>query len=232
MNKRLLAAASLAAFALLGAKVASAAPCTSLNDVDDSSPFCRNVEWLKNREITIGCDVNVYCPNDPVTRAAMALFLRRFGNVLNTHVAVASPTLVPSLNPTSTPVRICQAPPGLPLSKWPLVSHGYAIIEAYAMDGPVDFFGQFVESSDDGTTWAVVSPRQSVTAVNGIDSRASLKVLLPPRPLGLGKRYTYGVEIGRVAGSATTTAMIDIRCAITVLFENRNPDSAPFDRDD
>ncbi len=229
MNLRFLATAALAACASLEPVVAAAAPCSGLTDVDDSSPFCPNVQWLKNREITLGCDINVYCPNEPVTRAAMALFLRRFGNVLNTHVGVASPTPIPSLNPTSTPVRICEAPSGLPPIPWPLGAHGYAIVEAYGgINGPVEFFGQFVESSDNGVTWTIVSPRQSVSAANGFESRVSLKVLLPMRSLEIDKRYVYGIEVGRVPGSTTTGMMMNVRCAITVLFENLNPDAAPF----
>ena len=235
MNYRFLAASVLALLASFGTTAAQAAPCSGLADVDDTSPFCPNVQWLKNREITTGCNVGLYCPDQPVTRAAMALFLRRFGNVLNTHVATASPTPLPSLNPSSTPVRICQAPPGLPPSAWPLAAHGYGIIEAYGgPEDPADFFGQFVESSDDGVTWTVVSPRQSVSALGTdpaapfLESRTSLKVLLPLRTLDLGKRYTYGIEVGRVSGSATTGMLFHVRCAITVLFENRNPDTAPF----
>ena len=228
MSKRLFMTV-VALCAGLASGAAPAAPCSGFPDVDDTSPFCPNVQWLKNRQITLGCDVDVYCPNEPVTRAQMALFLRRFGNVLNTHVAAASPSTLPSFNPTATPVRICQAAPGLPPNAWPLGAHGHGIIEAFGLDGTVDFFGQFVESSDDGATWTVVSPRQSVTAVDGTNGRASLKVLLPPRTLALGKRYTYGIEIGRVAGSATTSQMINVRCAITVQFDNRNPEAAPFD---
>src|SRR5438477_9827195 len=32
-----------------------AAPCAGFTDVADTSGFCPNVEWLKNRQITLGC---------------------------------------------------------------------------------------------------------------------------------------------------------------------------------
>lgn len=61
---------------------AAAAPCAGFNDVDDTSSFCPNVTWLKNRAITFGCAANLYCPNDPVTRLQMAAFMNRLGDAL------------------------------------------------------------------------------------------------------------------------------------------------------
>jgi S-layer homology domain len=45
------------------------------NDVPASSPFCPFIEELARRGITGGCAPNLYCPNDPVTRQQMAVFL-------------------------------------------------------------------------------------------------------------------------------------------------------------
>ena len=66
----------------LGAGSLHAAPCAGFTDVDDTSAFCPNVEWMKNRGITLGCAVNLYCPNDLVTRLAMAAFMNRLGESL------------------------------------------------------------------------------------------------------------------------------------------------------
>jgi hypothetical protein len=61
---------------------AHAAPCAGFTDVDDSSSFCVNVVWVKNRNITLGCtSPTLYCPNNAVTRLQMAAFLNRLGNV-------------------------------------------------------------------------------------------------------------------------------------------------------
>ena len=65
-------------FALLGAillvsPAAQAAPCAGFTDVDDTSPFCGNVTWLKNRGITLGCtSTTLFCPGDFVSRLQMA----------------------------------------------------------------------------------------------------------------------------------------------------------------
>ena len=63
--------------------VVAAAPCAGFTDVDDTSAFCANVEWVKNRAITLGCtSATSYCPSDPVTRLQMAAFMNRLGTAL------------------------------------------------------------------------------------------------------------------------------------------------------
>jgi Chaperone of endosialidase/S-layer homology domain len=58
---------------------ALAAPCAGFTDVDDTSPFCVNVAWMKNRGITLGLTPTLYDPNSPVTRLQMAAFMYRLG---------------------------------------------------------------------------------------------------------------------------------------------------------
>ena len=55
----------------------SAAPATATfpNDVPTSHPFFRFVEALAAAGITGGCSAGSYCPNSPVTRGEMAVFL-------------------------------------------------------------------------------------------------------------------------------------------------------------
>lgn len=60
---------------------ATAGPCAGFLDVDDSSSFCADVSWVRNRGITLGCTANLYCPSADVTRLQMAAFLHRLGNV-------------------------------------------------------------------------------------------------------------------------------------------------------
>ena len=77
---RWLVAAALV-LALPGA--ALAAPCAGFADVDDSSPFCSSVAWMKNESITLGCgDGSNYCPDAAVSRLAMAAFMKRLADAL------------------------------------------------------------------------------------------------------------------------------------------------------
>jgi len=46
-------------------------------DVPASSPFCRWVEELARRGIANGCGGGNFCPDDPVSREQMAVFLLR-----------------------------------------------------------------------------------------------------------------------------------------------------------
>jgi len=50
-------------------------------DVPPSSPFYRFIDEMARRNITAGCAPNLYCPNDPVTREQMAVFLVRAFNL-------------------------------------------------------------------------------------------------------------------------------------------------------
>ena len=45
------------------------------SDVPASSPFCRYVEELTRRGVVTGCGGGAYCPQDPVTREQMSVFL-------------------------------------------------------------------------------------------------------------------------------------------------------------
>lgn len=56
--------------------------CAGFDDVDAADPFCASVEWLRNREVTLGCRTFDYCPGVPVSRLAMAAFMDRLGGVL------------------------------------------------------------------------------------------------------------------------------------------------------
>ncbi|HET6899909.1 MAG TPA: S-layer homology domain-containing protein [Vicinamibacteria bacterium] len=55
----------------------SPAPATATfpNDVPTGHPFFRFVEALAAAGITGGCSSGSYCPNSPVTRGEMAVFL-------------------------------------------------------------------------------------------------------------------------------------------------------------
>src|SRR5688572_28835994 len=70
-----------------------AAPCAGFSDVEDTSAFCANVTWLKNRQVTAGCTASLYCPHDPANRLQMAAFMNRLGTALtpvDLHVDAAS----------------------------------------------------------------------------------------------------------------------------------------------
>jgi hypothetical protein len=89
--------AQMAVFVLVAKEGAGYTPpaCTTpvFADVPASSPFCPFVEELARRGVVSGCGGGNYCPNNPVTREQMAVFVLR--------------TLDPALNPPAC------APPNL-----------------------------------------------------------------------------------------------------------------------
>ena len=210
---------------------AQAAPCAGFVDVDDSSAFCHNVEWIKNRFVTLGCDPGVYCPNEYVSRAAMAAFLHRLGSALSTRVEVNSqPFGFFDLDGTNT--KICQQNISGATVSWPRRAHGRAILHAFGQTGAADISARFIESTDGGTTWIDASPLHAVTATDGINTKVTLSLLLPPRDHIPLTSYQYAVRIGRFPGSTTTGDIGDLRCAIAIEVENRNSATSPFDADE
>jgi hypothetical protein len=70
--------AQMAAFIyrLSGSPSANASTC-GFADVPSSSPFAKNICWLKSTGITTGKTSTSFAPNDNVTRAQMAAFMKR-----------------------------------------------------------------------------------------------------------------------------------------------------------
>lgn len=80
---KLLRAAAVAAAITVAPTAAVAQNCGGFTDVFTSDNYCNAVEWLKNRQVTLGCtSTTVYCPGDVVSRGSMALFMQRLGNVI------------------------------------------------------------------------------------------------------------------------------------------------------
>jgi hypothetical protein len=73
------ASATFATTAVLGYRLqVSPAPVTpTFNDVPTSHPFYQFIEALAASGITGGCGSGAYCPNSPVTRGQMAVFLAK-----------------------------------------------------------------------------------------------------------------------------------------------------------
>ena len=212
--------------ALAVAPVVSAAPCAGFTDLDDSSGFCNNVQWLVNRSITLGCTASLYCPYDSVSRLQMALFLTRLGTNALTPTFLESVGGSSALTLVNGPV-VCQLP-DYTVTNFPRTARGHATFGARS-GSPADVAVQFVESTDSGATWTPVSINQSLSS--DAQSYHALAVLLPPRALDVGVAYRYGLRVSRVAGSATTGDPADYACRVKLYVDNRNPLAPPFDEE-
>jgi S-layer homology domain len=58
-------------------QVAPGPATATFNDVPTSSPWFPYVEALVDTNVTGGCAPNMYCPNDPITRGQMSVFLAK-----------------------------------------------------------------------------------------------------------------------------------------------------------
>lgn len=85
LKKNMLALAVAALFVTTSAEAVkgTADPsvyCNGWQDVELSNPFCSNIEWITNRNITFGTSPSTFSPNDLTPRTQVAAFLNRLGN--------------------------------------------------------------------------------------------------------------------------------------------------------
>lgn len=225
----------------------AAAPCAGFIDVDDSNPahapFCGNVAWMKNRQVTLGCALpNSYCPDENVIRLSMAAFLNRLGNALTPRNLTANNS-GSTLN-LDTPNQLCTVNSQLAPADADFVrrAHGVAVItagcssacpsfgpdaNAPADAGDVDYTIGIVESVDNGANWSPVSPLTAVSVGPSVIKTAT--VFLPPRDLSPAGPRQWGIRVARLAGSAATLDISSWACQLQVRLENRVTTSAPFD---
>jgi hypothetical protein len=200
-----------------------AAPCAGFTDVDTSSSFCGNVEWLKNRGVTLGCTATTYCPADAVTRLSMAAFLNRLGNAL-TPIDLRTTSFAFGIFDIDTNPVLCSTP-AQAITGAPRMAHGELVFGTTGA-GDVDLAVEIVESTD-GVTWTAASPAQITTLPQG--QSESLSVAMGPRPLAVGTSYRYAARLGRAPGSSTTGDAGPYGCHLRVTLENRNSQTPPFD---
>ena len=214
------------------------AQCAGFVDVSTGSGFCQNVEWLKNRAITLGCQSppnppNSYCPNDNVTRLSMAAFMNRLGRALTPEVLHRQATFgvesIPGLAPAPPLVRCVT--PGTAAALYPRQVVVTGSLTGLA-DGNAAGFNVFLFVSTDGG-----ASYSNLDAVNSIGQRAtaapnSWAGAAMTEQLDLAPNTTYQFAIGvrrDGVGPMTTGNFAAGRCQVTASIFNRNGTSSPFD---
>jgi len=217
-------AATLVAVAL-APTFANAAPCAGFTDVDDAvvgTGFCQNVEWLKNREITLGCtSTTLYCPNDSVSRLQMAAFMNRLGNAL-TPVALTDTEAPGPIDLDAAPV-VCQTA-GFPVTDFPRTAYADASLGGKAA-ADTTFAADLVFSLDAGASWTNLNatPNRASALAGAYGNAADVGA----RDLAVGENVLFGVRVtrGGVAGSGDLT---DGRCHLRVLVYSRTGANSPL----
>jgi hypothetical protein len=182
--------------------------------------YCTNAEWLKNRAITLGCGGTSYCPNDAVTRGAMALFMNRLGVTLTPSVTFYESTLG-ATDPGPQPV-VCQSGP-VSAANYPRQARMRVSMEGV---GSATFVlgGRPVYSTDGGSLWQWPNNLAFRTGMtSGFWNQLTAET---PINLAAGATYIFGIQLYLVSGRGT---LPESRCHWTLEIDNANGTSSPFD---
>jgi hypothetical protein len=210
------------AVVLACAPAMGAGPCAGFTDVDSASGFCPNVEWLKNRAITLGCtSATLYCPTHSVSRLQMAAFLNRFGTALTpVHLRVDAPLGAVDLDANTV---ICQTT-DFTAQDFPRRAFVDLSFTGIAT-ADVNLAADLAMSTDGGGTWInlnTVTNRGSVAA-NQWGGLSDVGYA----DLNVGQMARWGVRMTR-GGAAGTTDLSDGRCQLRALVYSRDGTSSPF----
>ena len=175
--------------------VASAQNCAGFVDVPASSPFCPSVEWLKNRGITTGCAIaNSYCPDAPVSRLAMAAFMKRLGTAL-TPIQLRVDTAPGTADLDDANLVVCQTG-SQTIDGFPRRAYVDAVFSATAV-AEVTLAADLVQSTDGGTNWTAMNTvgNKGTIGANqwgGLADLAYADLPVSAQPLKWGIRLSRG----------------------------------------
>jgi len=234
MHLKSFIAGCFAIVALAGAGSAAAQNCVGFTDVLASSPFCPNVEWLKNRGVTTGCGAGTtYCPSDGVTRLQMAIFMNRLGTAL-TPVSLTPGTSAASaitLPGAATPLALCQtadyAVTGANQA-YPRRAFVYGTTNVSAPTGAgVDVKAEVAMSTNGGASWTSLSNSDHYATLYSGATPGNHVAITPFgwNDIAVGQTVRFALLISRFAGTGNVTAS----CAVYATIGNRNAASTPLD---
>lgn len=203
-------------FAIVVPAAAQAAPCAGFSDVDSTDPSCSNVEWLKNRGVTLGCTVGTYCPHASLTRLQMALFMFRFAGVVEPDFLSTSDLNIAGA--VNTPQGIvCETQPitASPYTRWAtpvgaMLLHGGPTI--------TDVAATLVWRTPPNTLWQAWGPVSRTANQSG--QPVSQAPTAPPLAMLPGENYAFAIRTN--GGTGGTPAVSLAQCALFVRVDNRN----------
>jgi hypothetical protein len=217
-------ATGLAALFALAAPMAQAAPCAGFTDVDDTvvgAAFCGHVEWIKNRQVTQGCTATLYCPNDPVSRLAMAAFMRRLGDALTPYRL--SNDLRPGAVDIDTNPVVCQTA-DFAVTNFPRTAYVDASLSMSAT-ADVSFAGDLAMSTDAGTSWTTLAASANLGSAPA-NQYGSLSDIGSAN-LDVGQTVRFGLRLSR-GGVVSAVDLTDSRCQLRAMIYSRTGAASPI----
>jgi hypothetical protein len=186
------------------------------------SPFCPNVDWLKNRAVTLGCrSSTLCCPGSLVIRLSMAAFMNRLGSALTPAVLYHENTGA-ALDLDNPPPTVCTT--SLPAALYPRAAQAVGVMSAQ-LAAAATMGLRVVQSTDNGATWSPLNTLAS--SVGGSDRWVNATIWKGDIALAAGTSYRFGVRADRAAGTGTA----DVgawRCQLKVVVTSNNGTSSPF----
>lgn len=210
---------------------ACAAGTSSFTDVQDSAIYCSNTQWLKNRAVTTGCTGTTYCPNDAVTRAAMALFLNRLGTALTPQV-IFQESAITAFDPAVSGKHVCQTA-DVTISDFPRTLMLNSSV-SMQVDAYVRMLSTIHISYDSGTSWASIPDASTSVAHRNQGTNANDWMDIPNGAtvdIDVGQKFRLGVLVAHdnlTPPAVGTGTIIAGRCKLNGLMLNRNSATAPF----
>ena len=206
----------------------ASAQCDTFTDVLATDTFCPSAQWLKNRQITLGCTPTMYCPSGNVTRAQMALFMNRLGKAL-------SPEILYQFGRPGA-VTVQSAPPfGIYCQTSDSTStldpfyHPTSAVTTTTFSGlannAIAWRSVIVYSDDGGATWTQV-PNTNAHRASAAAGQWSEITNVAATPVYPGAAYRAGILIAR--DDASTGNFTDSRCQVVVTIHNENGNSPPY----
>lgn len=217
----------IAAGVFLGSSM-TALTSHTFGDVPTSAFFHDAVEWIRNRGITAGCAATQYCPDSPVTRGQMAVFLQKLGTAL-------TPTF---LRATGSGGALVVRYPGMVICQtaanhtpsYAQIAIFHSVLSFNSIAQPLAIAGLVgVYSIDGGASWqeAIPGSATQLRSQSGDSIYADWKAsqYYGTADLAPGQDYRFGM---RIWGAETSFEMNGYYCANTIEIVNRNPPSSPL----
>ena len=202
---------------------AFAQTCGDFVDVFPTDFFCNNVEWIGNRNVTLGCTATQYCPNNNVLRSQMAAFLNRLGTALTPTILRTIEAPVAPSTYDSPPAILCASAAQLPITDFPRQASFAATLMNFNASATKTVQGQLVYSTDNGATWLPTGDAVMWQTVDPTE-RTTLALVGGALPLNVGASYSFAIR----ATTNNPAATVQGECQLNVRIENRNSATPPF----
>lgn len=218
----------LVAIVLFAASEVHAGSClpgqSPFSDVPESGIFCAEALWLRNALVTLGCGAGTaYCPFEPVSRAQMALFMKRLATAVTPDIVYSDVASTSSGDLDGGGYATCVTSPyAIPSSgaNARIISHAIGTVSILT-DAAADILVQIQMSVDGGlfqtfagnTPRVLVQPNQwtVVPVMGGYTILGGNGIQLIP-----GSTYQWRILMQREGGGSTTGEVTGNRCQVMI----------------